>query len=62
MIVDPEITLDTSNIGGPSAGLMMTLEIYNQLTIEDYTKGYTIVGTVTNDENGTVGPIVGISQ
>ncbi|QNG58895.1 PDZ domain-containing protein [Bacillus sp. PAMC26568] len=62
LIVDPEIKLDTSNIGGPSAGLMMTLEIYNQLTKEDYTKGYTIAGTGTIDEKGTVGPIGGISQ
>ncbi|UAL54140.1 PDZ domain-containing protein [Bacillus sp. OVS6] len=62
LITDPEISLDTNNIGGPSAGLMMTLEIYNQLTKEDYTKGYNIAGTGTIDENGTVGPIGGISQ
>lgn len=61
-ITEPDISLDTSNIGGPSAGLMMTLEIYNQLTKEDYTKGYHIAGTGTIDENGTVGPIGGISQ
>ncbi|TDL79985.1 SepM family pheromone-processing serine protease [Peribacillus frigoritolerans] len=62
LITEPDISLDTSNIGGPSAGLMMTLEIYNQLTKEDYTKGYHIAGTGTIDEKGTVGPIGGISQ
>jgi PDZ domain-containing protein len=62
LITDPDISLDTNNIGGPSAGLMMTLEIYNQLTEEDYTKGYHVAGTGTIDENGTVGPIGGISQ
>ncbi|KEZ49973.1 SepM family pheromone-processing serine protease [Metabacillus indicus] len=59
---DPDITLDTSNIGGPSAGLMMSLEIYNQLTKEDFTKGHQIAGTGTIDDNGKVGPIGGISQ
>ncbi|MFC0271174.1 SepM family pheromone-processing serine protease [Metabacillus herbersteinensis] len=62
IIVEPEITLNTEKIGGPSAGLMMTLEIYNQLTKEDLTKGYKIAGTGTIATNGEVGPIGGISQ
>lgn len=58
----PKITLNTEDIGGPSAGLMMALEIYNQLTKEDVTGGLKIAGTGTINENGEVGPIGGISQ
>lgn len=60
--VEPTITLKTQEIGGPSAGLMMSLEIYNQLVEEDITKGYKIAGTGTISSEGEVGPIGGISQ
>ncbi|WP_299086933.1 SepM family pheromone-processing serine protease [uncultured Metabacillus sp.] len=60
--VEPNIKLDTEEIGGPSAGLMMSLEIYNQLTKGDLTKGYEIAGTGTINTEGEVGPIGGISQ
>lgn len=62
IIVDPSVKVKTDEIGGPSAGLMFSLEIYNQLTKEDLTKGYQIAGTGTIDTNGTVGPIGGIEQ
>ena len=62
MDVEPEIELQTEEIGGPSAGLMMSLEIYNQLTEGDLTKGYQIAGTGTINAEGIVGPIGGISQ
>ncbi len=62
MDVEPEIELQTEEIGGPSAGLMMSLEIYNQLTKGDLTKGYKIAGTGTINAEGEVGPIGGISQ
>lgn len=58
----PHVTINSEQIGGPSAGLMFSLEIYNQLVKEDITKGYQIAGTGTIDENGTVGPIGGIDQ
>ena len=45
---------------GPSGGLMTALSIYNYLTEEDITKGKTIVGTGTIDENGNVGAIGGV--
>ncbi|MDQ0217191.1 PDZ domain-containing protein [Peribacillus cavernae] len=61
-ITNPEVSMDTDQIGGPSAGLMFTLEIYNQLTEGDITKGYQIAGTGTMSEDGTVGPIGGIQQ
>jgi Lon-like protease len=59
---NPPVTIDSDQIGGPSAGLMFTLEIYNQLTKGDLTKGYQIAGTGTMSEDGTVGPIGGIHQ
>ena len=45
---------------GPSGGLMLALEIYNQLTSDDITKGEKIAGTGTIDINGKVGKIGGI--
>lgn len=54
-----DVHINTKNIGGPSAGLMMALEIYNQLTEGDLTKGYRVVGTGTIDPSGTVGQIGG---
>ena len=56
---DPEVEFLTSNIGGPSAGLMFTLEIMNRLVDEDLTKGYDIAGTGEMLEDGTVGRIGG---
>ncbi|MCC6626252.1 MAG: PDZ domain-containing protein [Chloroflexi bacterium] len=49
-------------VGGPSAGLMFTLTLYNLLSPEDITGGQSIAGTGTIDMNGTVGPIGGVSQ
>lgn len=59
LTTDPEVEFLTSNIGGPSAGLMFTLEIMNQLLDEDLTKGYNIAGTGEMLEDGTVGRIGG---
>lgn len=58
----PEVAIDSEQIGGPSAGLMFTLEIINQLEDEDITKGYNIAGTGTMAADGKVGPIGGIDQ
>jgi Lon-like protease len=62
IIVKPEVKVNTDEIGGPSAGLMFSLEIYNQLTKEDLTRGYNIAGTGTITSDGIVGPIGGIEQ
>lgn len=62
VILPRKVTINSSNIGGPSAGLMFSLEIFNQLTEEDFTRGYRIAGTGTIDENGVVGPIGGIGH
>lgn len=48
------------NESGPSGGLMLSLEIYNELVSEDLTKGYKIAGTGTIDTYGNVGSIGGV--
>ncbi len=50
------------NIGGPSAGLMFALSIYDTLTPGPLTGGKVIAGTGTIASDGTVGPIGGIRQ
>ncbi|WP_256761725.1 PDZ domain-containing protein [Cohnella sp. WQ 127256] len=57
---DP-VKFDFADTGGPSAGLMMTLEIIAQLTGDDLTRGYRIAGTGTISADGTVGLIGGIN-
>lgn len=58
----PPVQINTAKIGGPSAGLMMALEIYNQLIPLDLTKGYRIAGTGTIDPQGKVGQIGSIEH
>jgi PDZ domain-containing protein len=48
--------------GGPSAGLMFTLGIYDLVTSQDLTGGRKIAGTGTIDLEGNVGPIGGVQQ
>jgi Lon-like protease len=57
-----DVTIDSQNIGGPSAGMMFTLEIMNQLTEQDLTGGQRIAGTGTIALDGTVGAIGGVTQ
>jgi PDZ domain-containing protein len=52
----------SDNIGGPSAGLMMSLAIYDTLTPGSLTDGADIAGTGTITPDGEVGPIGGIQQ
>ncbi|MEK3888671.1 SepM family pheromone-processing serine protease [Bacillus sp. FSL K6-3431] len=56
------VKINAADIGGPSAGLMFSLEVYNQLKIGDLTKGYEIAGTGTIDMVGNVGQIGGIRE
>ncbi|WP_432774271.1 SepM family pheromone-processing serine protease [Brevibacillus gelatini] len=63
IVIPKKVTIASQGIGGPSAGLMMTLEILDQLdTTKDLTKGYKIAGTGTISLDGTVGRIGGISH
>lgn len=58
----PKVTLKAEEIGGPSAGLMFSLEIYDQLVSEDVAAGLRVAGTGTIAKDGTVGRIGGIDQ
>ncbi|WP_145230029.1 YlbL family protein [Rudaeicoccus suwonensis] len=57
-----KITVNAGDVGGPSAGTMFTLGIYDLLTSGSLTGGNKIAGTGTMAEDGTVGPIGGIRQ
>jgi len=59
---EPNVKVDADKIGGPSAGLMFTLEILDQLLDDDLTKGYNIAGTGEMNEDGSVGRIGGIDK
>ena len=56
LIVPQKIT------GGPSAGLMFTLGVYDVVSGQDLTGGRKIAGTGTIDLNGKVGIIGGVQQ
>lgn len=58
----PKIEIDAGNIGGPSAGLMFTLECYQVFTKQNLTKNHVVAGTGTIDVNGKVGMIGGVDK
>lgn len=55
-----DIAISSGDIGGPSAGLMWAVGLYDLMTPGDLTVGRTIAGTGTIDLSGRVGPIDGI--
>jgi Lon-like protease len=57
-----KVDIDAGNVGGPSAGLMFSLGVYDKLTPGALTGGARIAGTGTLDPSGQVGPIGGIQQ
>ena len=57
-----EVDIKTGNVGGPSAGLMMALNVYNNLIPKDITNSLVIAGTGTIEIDGSVGPVGGIKQ
>lgn len=57
-----EVTYDVGGIGGPSAGLMFSLGIYDKLTEGPLAGGAHVAGTGTMSDDGTVGPIDGVQQ
>lgn len=59
--VDVTVNIDDA-IGGPSAGMMFSLGIYDTLTPGSLTGGAIVAGTGTLDASGAVGPIGGIQQ
>jgi Lon-like protease len=57
-----EVKINTSDIGGPSAGLAMTLSILDELTPGDLTGGKRIAVTGEIGFDGTVGEVGGVGQ
>lgn len=57
-----EVTIDAGNVGGPSAGMMFSLAIYDKITPGPLTGGKHFAGTGTINSDGTVGGIGGIVQ
>lgn len=57
-----DVRIDTGEIGGPSAGLMLALGILDRLDPADLTGGAVIAGTGTLGPDGAVGPVSGIRQ
>ena len=57
-----KVSADMKGIGGPSAGLMMTLAIYQQVTGLNLRQGQKIAGTGTMNADGSVGDIGGIDK
>ncbi|CAB5042309.1 MAG: PDZ domain-containing protein [Actinobacteria bacterium] len=57
-----DVTFNVDGVGGPSAGLTLTMGLIDKLTPGDLTAGKVIAGTGTIKPDGTVGPIGGIRQ
>lgn len=57
-----DVTITAGGVGGPSAGTMFTLAVYDVLTPGDLTGGKHIAGTGTMEPDESVGPIGGIRQ
>ncbi len=60
-----EVSISSKDIGGPSAGLIYALSIYDRLVPEDLTGGRTIAGTGTignaDERSGIVGAVGSVS-
>lgn len=56
------VEIQAGDVGGPSAGLMFALGIYDKLTPGALNGGQRVAGTGSMDTDGTVGPIGGIRQ
>jgi PDZ domain-containing protein len=56
------IKIDLDKVGGPSGGMMFTLEIYQLLSGKNLRHGKKIAGTGTMEETGAVGRIGGIDK
>ncbi|HYH26935.1 MAG TPA: S16 family serine protease, partial [Blastococcus sp.] len=55
-----DVDIQVADVGGPSAGLMLTLGILDLVGEEDLTGGKVVAGTGTIDLAGQVGPIGGV--
>jgi PDZ domain-containing protein len=57
-----DVTIDTTGVGGPSAGLAFTLALIDELTPGNLTGGRNVAVTGTIDIDGTVGDVGGVAQ
>lgn len=57
-----DVVFDSGDIGGPSAGLALALEVYDQLTSEDITHALNIAATGEIDYDGSVHRIGGVDK
>lgn len=57
-----DVRINAGDVGGPSAGTMFALGVYDKITSGSLTGGQNIAGTGTIDDTGAVGPIGGIRQ
>jgi Lon-like protease len=55
-----DVDIHVADVGGPSAGLMLTLGILDLVGKQNLTGGKIVAGTGTIDQKGAVGPIGGI--
>jgi PDZ domain-containing protein len=60
--VPVKVTIDSGNIGGPSAGLAFTLAVLDVLTPGELTGGVPVAATGTIEPDGRVGPVGGVAQ
>lgn len=56
------VEIGTENVGGPSAGLAITLEVLDLLTEGELTGGRKVAATGTIELDGTVGAVGGVAQ
>lgn len=57
-----DVTIDSGNVGGPSAGLAFTLAVLDVLTPGELTGGHRVAVTGTMGLDGRVGPVGGAAQ
>ena len=63
LLLPIDITLTPGvRIGGPSAGLMVGLTVYDLVAEEDLLRGRLVAGTGTLDVDGVVGPVGGVPE
>jgi PDZ domain-containing protein len=55
-----DVDINVADVGGPSAGLMLSLGVLDLVGPQDLTGGKVVAGTGTIDPSGKVGPIGGI--
>lgn len=56
------VNYNLEDVGGPSAGMMFSLAVIDKLSPGELTGGKFVAGTGTIDDEGTVGPIGGITH